>query len=124
MEAKDAEKVFREEEKSELLEEDDIIEVNDTDDIVAKVLKKEFKDKVEAIFDDKKADFAVEVFKRNHSCDLINAIESSCISEEHKRLFLKKIFKATDYNSGIGKKCIIRCTACRETCDSTDYDRW
>lgn len=71
-----------------------------------------------------KEKFGIEIFKRNHKCDLIKAIEASKLCPDLKDELKNKLFGIEEEGTGVGIKTTIICLACEEEYDITNYEVW
>ena len=71
-----------------------------------------------------KEKFGEELFKRNHNCSFIKALNKSRINSELKDYITKNLFDIKQESEGIGTHLKIECDACYEKFDITDYEGW
>ena len=71
-----------------------------------------------------KEKFGEELFKRNHNCKFIKALNKSKISSELKDYITKNLFEIEQEGDGIGIHYKIECDACYEKFNITDYEDW
>lgn len=67
----------------------------------------------------------INLFKRNHKCGFIKAIEETKLDDTMKNKLKEGMFKVKAKPAGgVGTVHIIECLACSEEFDVTDYEVW
>ncbi len=69
-----------------------------------------------------KEQFGVELFKDNHKCDTIQAIEKSKLGQSEKKGIIDSFFEVESKGTGILIVTVVTCYACEEEFNVTDYD--